>query len=402
MTETVKEKTTPKKDHTSEPLPTGAGEGTPFDSQTVESIGIKFIKKFGKLFLSAENQATLGKISDTNVEGCLDFLSSLDYNQNKTFLNCIHRASYACVNNGAAALVACGASEAHSSSREIIFESITKNPELFHRVVEELVSKQPFPQKAFRLVQKKHHSTVAANFTAAKVKALEGLLGKLFLEKGCTEYAKVRIKENKHMIGLMIEHANPETHLPTVDTTSTPAAAFENLRVRTSDFVWVDKHNKMLWTKSGLMIKRYKDRFLTALGEFFCNDATAFAHEHSPNLTTFNSPAVVSALNSLNIPGIKKVEMRELFYRKTGVNRGNENQLSGPEKKGCITDMPDWTKELPPQWQTREVHLAIETVAGDREWILISSRSITLEHTPSLSLSIALLKHLKVIPNYDN
>lgn len=403
MKEIVTENTkTPKKDNTTEALPAGAGEGTPFDFQTVESIGIAMIKKIGKFYLSPENQAALQKISDNNYGACLNFLSGLDYKENKPFLNVVHRCSFACANGGAAVLVSCGASVPHDNNRDVVYEAFTKSPEQFNKVVDDLVSKQPFPQKAFRVIQKKKNLPVVTTFTDAKISELENALGKLFLEKGCTEYAKVRIQHTNHMVGLMIEHANPQTHFSTVDTTHKPSADYQNLRLRTSDFVWVDKYSAMLWIKSGLINKRYKEKFLTALGVFFCDDPAAFTHEHSPNLAVFNTPAFASALQGFNIPAIKRVELRELYYRKAGVSRGNLIQLSGPENKGCVTELPDWKQDLPPQWQTRDVHLVFETVAGDRESIVISSLSIKVEHSPNLPLSIALLKYFKVIPNNDN
>lgn len=118
----------PKENHIEEALPTGVGEGTPFDLQTVEAIGICHIKKFAKIFLIKEDQSRLEQIPDDNFSACVDFLSSLDYKQNNSFLNAIHRASFACSNDGAAALIACGASKDHNSNRDTIFESYSTNP----------------------------------------------------------------------------------------------------------------------------------------------------------------------------------------------------------------------------------------------------------------------------------
>lgn len=268
--------------------------------------------------------------------------------------------------------------------------------------MDELIAKHPFPKKAYRLFQKKNGVNLNANFTDMKIQSLEKVLEKLFAEKGCEEYAKVRIQNNRHMIGLMLEHATPENHYSTLDTKGKPMPSYSTLRLRVSDFVWVDKYNKMLWIKSTLMTKATKNRFLEALGIFLCDDLSAFINQHSPNMSGFNSPSLESNLKGYDIPGIKKVELREFYYRKVGVTSGNEHQMSGPSEKGCVTELPNWIGELPAQWQTSSVNLIFETISGDREAVSFTSRSINIDHTPNLPLAIALLKHLKVIPNNDN
>lgn len=391
--------------HEAEALPTAAPkDATPFSLPIIERLGVKHIKQIGRIRLNPSDLTNLEKISDNDCQACVDYLLTLNHDRTKNFINLIQRAAFLSDHVGGEALVTAGASQDHEDFRDVVVEACLKEPKIFDSVVEELISKTPFPKKAYRPYLKKTEARICSVFSPEKRTKLEKTLGDIFKLKKCTTFARTRLQDNRSTIGLMLEHATPVAHYATLNEIGDKLSPDNSpLRLRVTDFIWVDKINNMLWVNSSLLAGKTKIPFLHALGEFFCDDSSAFITLWSPPMKVFDSrDSLESNLKGYNIPGIKQLELREFYYRDLGVTHGNRRQVSGPQDKGCVTEIPDWSRQLPEFWQTCSAHVVYETISGDRESIKVNSRSIGFDHTPNIHLTIALLKFLKLVPNNGN
>lgn len=376
---------------------------TLFEFQTIDKLGIKSLKVIGKNHLNSESLLRLEKIADTDSEACMEFLMSLEYEANKNFINSAHTIAALCDEISAEQLINCGAAKMCDDVREVALNAYYGEPELFKKVLESKGQTQPFPERSYHLFHKNPSAIVVKDFSAEKLDIFKKVVGDLYSKKGCTSFARVMIKKTKNYVGVMLEHGTKKAGYSTLnDFGDKLEPQSPTLRLRNTDFVMVDKINQILWVNSGLLTGGMRAEFLMALGDFFCGDANAFSNSLEINMESFNSPQVASNMKGYVIPAVKTVELREFYYSKIGIHRGPETKVPGPSRRGCVTDSLDWASDLPEAWQTTSADILYETKVGVRETVTISPKSIRLSCSPNFNLAIALLNHLKVIPNNGN
>lgn len=375
-----------------------------FDHQTLDRVGVAYVKVIAEKVFSSDDDLVLclNKLSNSDTDSCRSLLMALDYQKYRGFLNSFHKISTMCELTIAEELVNCGASPSYSDIREVIIHAFFNNQPLFEEVFLSKGKTQPFPDKAYQPFARSPNSTLEKRLEK-NLAAFEQAVSKLYSLRGCTNFVRVTMVKNDFGTGLMIEHGTPKSGFSILDDSNKllrPES--QALRLRNTDYVFVDKINQILWVNSILLVGQMKSQFLAVLSEFFCNNPMAYVSPVSVGMDSFNSPAVASNLKGFEIPAIKLVELRKLVLSEVGIRRGNKTIVSGPFRKGCATEADGWSSKLPTVWQSHSVELAFETATGVRESLIISHKSVTMSCSPNFNLAIAMMNYLKVIPNYGN
>lgn len=383
-------------------MPTGfTGGSTLFDFQTIEKIGVRHLKQIVKQLSLGGDLSKLNEIADSDIQGCAEFLKTLNYETHKQFINSAHRIASLCDNESAEKLVSCGASQEFEDVRDVAVTAFLTNIELFNRVLEAKGVTQPFPKRVYQLFTKKP-AAVIRSFNQDKMNIFIEKVRRICQKKGYSSFARASIRRGDDVLGIILEHGTRKSGYSTLnDINGNLEPESPALRMRHSDYIFVDFASQHLWINSTLASGDTQADLVMALGELFCSDEMAFASSLKLNMQAFDSPKVSSNLRGFNIPGIKSAELRQFFYGKPGVSR-EEVKVKGPARRGCITDDLVWSADLPGSWKTTQATIIYETKDRVREEIVISPDGIKLSCSPNFSLAVALLTHLRVIPNYGN
>lgn len=386
-----------------EPLPLGLVGGTIFDIQTIDRIRVKNVKSIAEKFnLSADVMDALKRVMEADNESCRQFLMSLNYGENKDFLNTIHRISALCDNESADELVNSGASPSYPESAEVAIHSYFYSNEIFEKLLQNKGRTQPFPERAYQIAKKRTPRLLVNSFNDISLQTFKKSLGELYQEKDCTSFVMITPIKNESSLGVMVEHSTRKSGYSVLDDSNNRFEPINPaLRLRNTDFFFIDSVNEFLWINSSLLTGKTKTRLLMALGSLFYDDPSMFTTITDVSLETFNSPSLEAELRGVQISGIKNVELRSLAFTEHGLQRSPKTTIPGPFRKGCITDSENWDSKLPRSWKAHSLEIVYETTDGVRESITVTNKSIKTSCSPNFHLTLALLKGLDVIPNID-
>lgn len=382
-----------------EPRTAGLINGGITDPTLVEKMKIQTLKLLASEFLSGAAYEEILKIHDHDYEAMRAFIMGPYCVGKKFFLCAIEHIATLSTPSGANQLLEIGAAEPNEHSCVIAFNAYKNHPEKFQIVLKKVEENQEIPDRSYEFFLRPEKVKLKQELTQSEINTFRLAMMDIFEKKKLGRFCRAMQSSDEFRIGVIFERGTAKSGYSTVDDDSQAGNAF--LSFRKPDFAFGDRSSRLIMINSVALSKFSRSECLKAVGELLCADIDACRNPVALSLSEFNTPDISNLLKNFNIPGVSSIEMRKLIWKKDGANR-HTGIVGSNSRKGCITDDASWKDDMPPNWNTVGVNLTYTTIDGVRENIGLKLGKVLMQCNSNLNLTIALLKHFKVIPDDSN
>ena len=316
------------------------------------------------------------------------------------FINSLKAVAEMADDEGAEKLVSMEAAEPNDISAKVAVDAFKNNKALFDTALKRKISESPLPWRTYAIYSKSTSVKPPKKFDLGRFNEFKVSMGQMYHARGWSPYCSPWQINNDSVIGVIVEHGSSKSGFSALQQDEIPITSL--LRLRKIDIALVEKRTGMLWISTIARSHKFVKAMVAATGYLIFGDERAFGNKVQPSLSEIIHPELNETLRESCTGDIENIELRILGYN-FGRDGRSYARVPGPVRNGCLTNDSDWYDDLPRNFKTKELSLAINSDDGQtKEEVFISRNHIKLSCSSSLPEIISTLQALNLVATYDH